>query len=251
MAESPYRGTYRFEDRVREPNAAERALIRERRARDREVYLRNATSGAKSVLILAALALVAVAVGAVIGDPALVFGAGLVVLMAGIPGVVGYRKGVARVNARKGRWDAPEGEWRAHETTIAARSVLYAASEDEDYITWIVFEIPGDDWAAIDDLWLTESGPELAKAELRITWLEPSHECLAVEAVGDALPRHGALALGSERYDGDDFAKAIDDGFGWGDPEAYEEGIDPGEGPIRRVPESELAAWMVAAVKER
>ena len=71
-----------------------------------------------------------------------------------------------------------------------------------------------------------------------------------MEAHGEALRRHGALALGGEHYDGDDFAKAIEDGFGWGDPEAYEEGIDPGEGPIRRVPESELAPWMVEAVKE-
>ncbi len=251
VAESPYRSGYGVEDQVREPSIEERALIAKRRARDLAVRKKNQLSGPRGVLNMAGVAAIVFAVGAVLEHPPLVFGAGLTATLCGVLGFLGYQRGLDRVRARRGRWDTPDGEWRTHETRIRARSVLYAASEDEDYITWIVFEIPGDDWAAIDDLWLTDRGPGLAKADLRITWLEPANECLGVEAVGEPLPKHGALRLGAESYEGEDFAQAIADGFGWPDPEeAYEEGIDPGEGPIRRVPESELAPWMKDAVRD-
>lgn len=251
MAESPYRSGYGVEDRVREPSAEERQLIEERRARDLAIRKKNELGGAKGVLNMAGIAVMVFAVFAVLEDPAAMFGAGLTAVMCAVFGWIGYQKGLERIRARPGRWDAPDHEWRTHETRIRARSVLFAASEDEDYITWLVFEIPGDDWAAIDDLWAPpEQRADLPNDDVVLRWLEPANECLGVEAHGGALPRHGALRLGEPGYDGDDFAQAIADGFGWGDPEAYEEGTDPGEGPIRRVPESELAPWMRAVVRE-
>lgn len=250
MAESPYRGTYRIDDQVREPNEDERRLIDERRQRELDIRRKNELGGPRSVLTMGALALLALMGGAFLGHWPTVLGSAVLVVLCGGLGWSGYRQGLARIAKYRGRWDEPDDEWRTHVTRIQARSVLYAASEDEDYITWIVFEIPGGEWAAIDDLWLPPESRDVAKADVRITWLEPAQECLAVEVEGAALPRHGAVRLGERDYDGDDFAKAIEDGFGWSDEEAYEVGIAVGEGPIRRVPESELAPWMVDVVKE-
>ncbi len=251
MAESPYRGTYRVDDQVREPNDEERALIERRRQQDLEVRRKNELSGPRSALLMASLSLLVFVVGSYLDHPPTMFGAGFMAMLLGVIGWSGYKQGLSRIAARRGRWDAPDDEWRTHVTRIRARSVLYAPSDDEVYITWIVFEVPGGEWAAIDDLWLPPAHrTDVAKEDVSFIWLEPSQECIGVQAEGAALPRGGAVRLGERDYDGDDFAQAIADGFGWGDPAAYEEGIDPGEGPIRMVPESELAPWMVDAVKK-
>lgn len=240
-------------DEVRAPTAAELALIHERRARDRGIRLSNELAGPRSVGLMAAVsALVCLAAMALGLAPPIVVAAGVMAAFCGVLAFSGRRAAMARLAARPGRWDAPDGEWRVHTTRIQARSVVYAASEDEDYITWVLFEIPGGEWAALDDLCIPPSHRQaLACADLTLTWLEPSHECIAVECAGEPLPRHGALRLGEPGYDGDDFAQAIEGGFGWGDPEAYEKGIDPGEGPIRRVAEDTLPEWMRTAVKPR
>jgi len=249
VGESPYRSAYAVEDHVRAPSHEELALIDQRRERDLAIRRKSALAGPKSALNMAAVALVVLAVGAILRRPAVVFGAGLVAILCAAIGWLGFTRAREALRARRGRWDVPDAQWRTHETRIRARSVVYAASEDEDYITWIVFEIPGGQWAAIDDLWVPpERRTELANEDLVLTWLEPANECIGVALHGGPLPRHGALRLGEPEYEGDDFAQAIADGFGWSDEEAYEEGIDPGEGPIRMVPEAELPQWMRDAV---
>jgi hypothetical protein len=252
VAESPYRSGYGVEDRVREPNAEERLLIEKRREEALTIRRKNWLAQPRDLLNMAGVALIVLAFGAILGKMAVVFGAGVVALMCGGFGWMGYRKGLEHLRAHPSRWDAPGDEWRTHETRIRARSVVYAASEDEDYTTWIVFEIPGGEWAAIDDLWLPpERRTEIANGDLVITWLEPVSECLGVETHGGPLPRHGALRLGEAGYDGDDFAKAIEDGFGWGDEDDDDEGAARGDtSPIRRVPEDQLAPWMRDAVRD-
>jgi len=255
VGESPYRSAYRVEDRDREPNAEERALIEERRARHLAIQKKNELAGPRGVVNMAGLALLVFAIGAAFGEVPLMFGAALCALMFGAFGWIGYQQAMKRIRARPSRWDSAAESWRTHETRIRARSVVYAAGEDEDYSTWLLFEIPGGEWAAIDDLWVPpERHGDLPNSDLVLTWLEPANECIGVETHGGPLPRHGAVRLSEPDYEGAHFAQAIAAGFGWGDPDdeddAYEPGHPVGTGPIRRVPEGDLPPWMRAAVRE-
>jgi len=248
MAESPYRGEYGVEDRVREPNAEERALIEERRGRQLAIRRRIETGGARSVLVMALVGLLGGILAGLFGKHMLALGAFGFVLLFGILGQLAYRRGVARARAHVGRWGAPPERWRAREARIRARSVVYAASEDEDYTTWLLYEIPGDEWAAIDDLWIpADRRGDLARDDLTITWLEPANECTGVEVRGGLLPKRGAVQLSDPDYEDHHFAQAIEDGYGW-PAEDQEETLDESPtletSPIRRIPEDELPPWV-------
>lgn len=144
--------------------------------------------------------------------------------------------------AAKGPYTPPDGGWQVRELVVVARSVVGAASGDEDYVTWLLFEIPGAAWVFFDPACLPEpyaaSVASIARARLRVTMLSPNGVTLAVEASGDPIPHHGADL--SE----DGYADAVERGFVWRPEDEWVKGNADG-----LVPEAALPAWIREATR--
>ncbi|MAQ18265.1 MAG: hypothetical protein CMN30_26150 [Sandaracinus sp.] len=239
----PHRGFHGVTERVRPLEPDELQLVSRRRAEHLDVVRKLEFARARELLALALMFFVGGFAAWIVGFAPLRLAAALAAALAAVGGLVAWVRAKKAVDEYVGPWSAPDPEWRVHEARIRARSLFHLASEDEDYTTWLLFEIPGEPWVAVDDLWLPADvvGARLAAEEVVVRWLEPRGECLGAEGHGDPIPRHGALELGDARGDGDAFARAIVAGHGW---PVDDEAGDVGEGRLRRVPADQLPAWV-------
>ena len=248
-----YRSPYGVTETVRPPDGSELGFIHRRRDEDLAIERRAQFRRVREALGTAAFMLGVGLVGEVMGIPPLRFAAAIAAAVSALTGLLAWPKAEAALAAYQGRWTPPDAEWRVHETRIRSRSLTFVASEGEDYTTWLLFEIPGEDWVGLDDLWLPRApsarGSALAREELVLRWLRPADACMEVVASGDPIARHGALDLAEVGYEGgDEFARAIAAGFGWPVEDA-ESASSPG--PIRRFADRELPPWVRDVVRDR
>ncbi|MBX3248998.1 MAG: hypothetical protein KF901_17605 [Myxococcales bacterium] len=252
MPSEPYRTSYRVEETTRALRATELAFVRARREERAADVHKQEMSGPREMVIPLTVAVIAFAVGLAIDDPAVMFaGAGMAVMLAGIF-VIARRRALERVAAYPpGPWALPDEAYSVREIHIVARSVVGAASGDEDYVIWALFEIPGGRWVYLDPLSVPLDGPvarleALARADVRLTQLLPHGLFLSATVAGDAIPHRGAGGGA-----GEDYADAMERGFEWRpsgpiDAKLDEHGGDDDSslepGPIGRVAEDVLPA---------
>jgi hypothetical protein len=242
VTEPVYREGYRVEERTRPLSPEEEALVREQRAEwDAEVS-RSAFRSSRELVVGLAFAVVVAVVGIVRRSGALVFGGALMTALLAVLVVVARRAAGRTIAASKGPWSAPEGGFQIREIVVIARSVVGAASGDEDYVTWLLYEIPGGAWFFVDPLCVpAPSGASieaLARARLRLTMLSSNGVVLSVEASGDPIPHHGA-DLSSEGY-----ASAMERDFVWAPEDEHWRGNADG-----LVPEAALPATIREAAR--
>jgi len=232
-----------IEHALRGPTDAERALVEQRRA----TWHRHHESSSPNELLVAIAVAAAGAIGgaAVENVAVLAIASALLLVLIAIYGLAWRR--VRRERAtRRGPWDLPDG-WRVRETTIRARAVCAAGSDDEDYVTWLVLELDGADWYVLEPGVLRPDDPAgacVARAELVIASIDPDGAVLSARASGDPLPRRGGPidVDGPDRIAaaGDAYAKTIEAGFVWRPDRAI-----PPAGAL--VPAADLPAWMGAS----
>lgn len=254
MSSEPYRSSFRVDETTRALRADELAFVHARRE-ERAAHVREQEMrGAKEMVLPLVTGVIAFAIGLAIDIPVVAFtGGGMAVAFAAIFVLV-RRKALERIAAHPpGPWALPDEAYSVREIRIVARSVVGAASGDEDYVTWALFEIPGGRWVFLDPLSVPLDGAgarleALARADVRLTQLLPRGEFLSATVSGDAIPHRGAGGGA-----GEDYARAIERGFEWRpggpvDAEFDEDGRDYdeslGPGPFGRVPEAALPAWI-------
>lgn len=254
MPDDPYRSAYRVEETTRAPTAEELARVHARRD-ERTAHIRKqAMSGPRDIVVPLVVAVIAIGVGFAIDNPAVIFAGGLMTVMLTVIFVIARRKALERLAGyAPGPWSLADDEYEVREIRVVARSVVGAASGDEDYATWALFEIPGSRWLYVDPLCVPLDGAgasvdALARADVRLTQLLPHGEFLSAALSGDAIPRRGASG-GS-----DDYTDALERGFEWrpGGPidderdeeaeQEHDESLEPG--PIGRIAEDELPRWI-------
>ena len=233
-----YRRGYRVETRTRELTAAESALVALRvREYDAEVR-KQGMSRPREAAIGAAISTGVAALGALRASPPLLFAGALTGALLGVLALLARRAAKRTIGVARGPWHAPDGGWRVRETTVVARSVVGAASGDEDYMLWLLFEIPGGDWFYVDPGCLPPEAPHLAHSTVEIARLiSPGGDgpFLEVRVHGDPIPRLGAAD------DPDSYAAEIAAERTWAP--------GPGEGPDAWdasgvVAEASLPRWM-------
>jgi hypothetical protein len=249
VPDEPYRSSYRVEERIRALDDQEAARVRARREAWHAEVRRRQLRQPNELLIGIGISVVSAVVGVVIDNPAVLFASGSMTVMLGGIYVLARRKAREHVGAVQSPWDAVDGEWKMRETRIVARSLVAAASGDEDYTTWLLFEIPNGEWLYLDSVCLPPddagpSGERLARADVRLSQLWPLGLFLSARGTGDPIPHHGVS--GSS---GDDYAAALERGLEWSPPdELDEESAEAPVGPIGRIAESELPGWIREAV---
>jgi hypothetical protein len=162
----------------------------------------------------------AMIVGAAIGHvPVLVIGGVMSLAVIVLYGLA-LRRGRRQRAARRGPWDLPDG-WRVRETTICGRAVISAGSDDEDYASWLLFELEGAEWYALEPSAVSDdpTGASLARERLVIASIEPEGPVLSASASGEPLPRRGGRidVEGADRIAaaGDAYADLVGAGFVW------------------------------------
>ena len=231
MPETPYRTGYRVEQRVRPLTPEEESLVRERLARWRAQREKNEPHPALELSLATAVPACFAAYGAwkgelwmaVIGAIATLFLVALIVVAA--------RKRRERLAAARGPWHAPEGGWQVCESHLFARSIVGAASGDEDYSQWVLFEIPGGEWFFVEPLSLPDPSADLAREHVSLARLWPHGVWIAASSTGEPIPRHGAK--NTEASYPDD----VENGWVWNDENA-------GATELDRVPEGSLPTWI-------
>lgn len=224
---------------LRPPTGDEALHIARVRAR---WHAAHASGSPHELLLAVAAAIVAVIVGAAIDNiPVLTIGGALGLGLLTIY-VLALRRVRSERAARRGPWDLPGG-WRVRETTLHGRAVIAAGSDDEDYVRWLLFELDGPQWYALEPSLLGDdpTGAGLARATLVIASVEPDGPVLSARASGEPLPRRGG-AIDLDDGDritaaGDAYAAMVAAGFVWRPDRAL-----PPAGGL--VPADTLPRWM-------
>lgn len=227
---------YGLDEVVRPLTTAERERVAEDHARF-DGLRRDRASRVGRELLLPVLVALGVAIAAAFdGAWGITVGG---VTFGGILGSVAFearRRALRAVAADPGLLAEPDGGWRARETTVRARRVVGAASGDEDYERYYLYEVPGQDWFGLVPGEVEALLPDPARATLRLVHLVPRGVLLSATAHGPALPTTGLTSA-----DGDAYAAAVARGEVWAPTE--EEWV--GDADLR-VPERRLPAWILA-----
>jgi hypothetical protein len=229
----PYREAYRVEDRIRPLTEDEEARVRGERAAFRKNAELDEPSLKQDVLVGLPL-VVGIVVLAIWRHSLSTAAIGLLMAVVALPVVRHTRRAErARRPRPKELWAPPSEEgWKVREITVVARSTIRAASNDEDYITYLLFEIPGADWFFLAEGWLPE-GADPARAEMSLVALHPKGPLLTIASKGEPIPVHG------EKDDSDGYVKSVERRQVWRPrTRAWKSHVDG------VVPESALPKWV-------
>lgn len=259
MPDEPYRSAYRVEETTRAPTTEELARVHARRDERAAHFRKQAMSGPRDMIVPLVVAIVAIGAGFAIDNPAVIFAGGLMTVMLSAILVIARRKALERIESfPPGPWSLADDEYEVREIRVVARSVVGAASGDEDYVTWALFEIPGGQWLYVDPLSVPVDGAgasveALARADVRLTQLLPHGEFLSATLSGDPIPRRGASGR-----PGDEYADALERAFEWRPGGSIDDERDEGEkdydeslepGPIGRISQDDLPDWIRELVR--
>lgn len=229
MTDAPHRLTYRVAGTIRDLSPEEERIVRERSTKlEADVRAREMQNPRVFLFGIGASGIVLVA-GIVMGNTRVMAASAIAVAMFVTLLLAAHRAALKRVEARSDPWRPPKNGWQARETRIVSRSVTLAASGDEDYLEFLLFEIPGGDWFYIESGLLPASAFPL-RDELRLVALHPDGPDLTATSTGDPLVRHGES----------DYVKAMAAGHEWAPRDASK-----WKGAIAR---SELPEWLLTLV---
>ncbi len=204
-----YRTNYGVSSRTRDMTAEERARV------EREVRIwndaarRQAMAKPNQARAIGLAALVAMIIALALQSPAIAFS------MGSLAGILLFSWFVSRKQARKviassrGPFHPPPEGWRVEEIEVVARSLVVAASDDEDYMEWWLLEVPGADWFYFDSQMLTPNCERSPRETLRIVRLSPDGPTLEAQWKGEPIPRQGMSDAN------DAYGAAIDAGCVW------------------------------------
>ncbi|MDB4994680.1 MAG: hypothetical protein JWM74_2112 [Myxococcaceae bacterium] len=232
----PYRETYRVERRTRELTDAEHAIARAHIDDwDRRVRAQHLTPVRRMFVAIPVAVLVA-AFGVIRGNHALVATALLVGAFFAVIGFFARRDALKLIAISRGPWHPPAPGWCVIETHVFARSVIGAASDDEEYTHWLLYEIPGGTWFYLDPYDVASPPIDLARSELHLARLAPWGPYVSATSSGDPIPHRGA----TDTPDGSGFAAAVEAGHLW-QPATQEYAESGADGLVE---ESALPAWV-------
>jgi hypothetical protein len=245
---STYRSSYRVEQTVRPASSDELALVRERRRVWRAMVKERELGPMRELLVALIVAIGALVFGLASHNVAVAIAGGAMTVMLLAVGLIGRRNANARIARSRGPWEIPDAGLIVRDTRVIARSVVGAVTDDEEYGVYLLFEIPGGDWFFVDPLALpVNAGPHgsaIARADVRLTSIEPDGVYIAADATGDPIPHRGARATATDAR-GEDFARDVERGFVWAPEQAWWKGNADG-----LVPEERLPAWMRGEIRD-
>jgi len=240
----PYRQPFSVREVERPLDEAELAMVRSRRRDELERRRKGAQFHLLWALGGGVVALGLMIAGVVRDDAALRMVGSLVGVLFSVISLAGYRDARRRQRAEPNRWLRDASTWSVKETRIVARSMVGAASADEDYAMWVLCEIPGEPWAFFRHAYEMHGVEEMARAELSFVTLLPLGIVLRTETDGDPI----ALA-GMQRDDPDAYVAACENAQTWSPYDVDEESTVTPDDPVGRVDASALPDWIRDATK--
>lgn len=240
----PYRQPFSVREAERPLEDAELELVRERRTEAQRRHLKEARFHFVWMLGSGVLALGLMVAGAVRDDVALGAVGAVIGIVFSVIGLAGYRDARRRQRAKPNPWLRDASAWSVRETRIVARTIVGAASGDEDYALWVLCEIPGEPWAYFRHDYGMPDLDALARTELRLVTLLPLGKVLRVEADGDPI----SLAA-MRRDDPDEYVAACEREQTWSPYDVHDDQAISPDDPVGRVDEASLPKWIRDAVK--
>jgi hypothetical protein len=230
-----YRTNYGVMTRVRELTETERELV------DREVRTwndaarRQAMKRPNEARAIGSASALASLVAIVLRSQAVAFAAGSLAFILLYSSILARRQARKIIAGARGPFHPPAEGWRVEEVEVVARSLVVAASDDEDYMLWWLLEVPGGDWFFLDPLMLPASCEKCPFTQLHIVRLVPDGPVIEASWRGESIPRRGATDS-SDGYDA-----AIQAGHTWRPKETSASGV---------VAASDLPAWIREIVRD-
>ncbi|MEQ1566396.1 MAG: hypothetical protein ABMA64_12215 [Myxococcota bacterium] len=190
-------------------DAAEQAEVGRRREIWRRTAEQLATRGARDLGGVAIALLIGGAIGFALDWTAVRFIATVSGALCAAVALTSRQIALRRLREVRGPWDPPPGGFTVTETTVRATRVVGAASGDEDYDVFLLYDVGGGSW-----WWLRTSDEALAdpaRSTVTVTELEPGGHRLHARTSGGTVPL-GGLAPDA---DGDGYAQAVERGWVW------------------------------------
>ncbi len=240
----PYRHPFSVREAERPLEEAELEVVRERRVEAQRRHRREARFHFVWMLGSGVLALVLMLAGAIVHDVPLAAVGAVIGVVFSVIGLAGYRDARRRQRAKPNPWLGDASGWSVRETRILARTLVGAASGDEDYALWVLCEIPGEPWAFFCHDYGMPDLDALARTELRLVTLLPMGKVLRVEADGDPIP----LAA-MRRDDPDEYVAACERDQTWSPHDVTDDHAITPDDPVGRVDDAVLPRWIRDAVK--
>jgi hypothetical protein len=240
----PYRQPFSVREVERPLEEAELEMVRSRRREELQRRRKDAQFHVLWALGGGVVALGLMIAGVVQDDAALRMVGSFVGVLFSVIGLAGYRDARRRQRAKPSRWLRDESAWSVRETRIVARSMVGAASDDEDYALWVLCEIPGEPWAFFRHVYEMPSVGEMARAELVLVTLLPIGIVLRAETDGDPIPLSGM-----RRDDPDAYMAACEKAQTWSPYDVDEDIAFTADDPAGRIDAWALPDWVLDATK--